>query len=87
MGNVEMPGARVEVFRREDSLWAWRLRAFNGQIVATDGAQGYARIGDCWEEARDVLVPGLRIWLWEPDRVDHLVRQLGTTGEHSEGSE
>ncbi len=29
-----------EVYKRNDDKWAWRLKAANGQIVATDGGQG-----------------------------------------------
>lgn len=32
---------RGEFYQRTDMLWAWRLKAANGQIVATDGGQGY----------------------------------------------
>lgn len=32
---------RSGVFQREDRRWAWRLVADNGQVIATDGAQGY----------------------------------------------
>ncbi len=31
-----------EVYRRSDGKWAFRVRASNGQIVATDGGQGYS---------------------------------------------
>jgi uncharacterized protein YegP (UPF0339 family) len=31
----------VEVFKRTDGRWAWRLRAGNQAIIATDGGQGY----------------------------------------------
>jgi uncharacterized protein YegP (UPF0339 family) len=30
-----------ELYRRTDGRWAWRIRAANGQVVATDGGQGY----------------------------------------------
>lgn len=30
-----------ELYRRKDGRWAWRIRASNGQTVATDGGQGY----------------------------------------------
>jgi uncharacterized protein YegP (UPF0339 family) len=30
-----------EVYRRHDGKWAWRIKASNSQIVATDGGQGY----------------------------------------------
>jgi len=28
-------------YQRHDRKWAWRIKATNGQIVATDGGQGY----------------------------------------------
>lgn len=31
------------VYRRTDGLYGWRIVADNGQIVATDGTQGYER--------------------------------------------
>gem|GEM_PF-2177564 len=31
----------IEVYERTDDRWAWRLRAGNEQIIATDGSQGY----------------------------------------------
>jgi len=31
-----------ELYRRSDGKWAFRVRACNGQIVATDGGQGYS---------------------------------------------
>jgi len=34
------------LYRRADGLWAWRLTADNGEIVATDGGQGYENEGD-----------------------------------------
>jgi uncharacterized protein YegP (UPF0339 family) len=27
--------------QRHDGKWAWRIKAANGQVVATDGGQGY----------------------------------------------
>ena len=35
---------KVELYPRKDGKWAWRLRANNGQIVATDGGQGYSSL-------------------------------------------
>lgn len=37
----------LEVYQRGDGRWAWRLRAGNGRIIATDGAQGYENEADC----------------------------------------
>ena len=36
-----MPGSG-EVYKRKDGKWAFRVKASNGQVVATDGAQGYS---------------------------------------------
>jgi uncharacterized protein YegP (UPF0339 family) len=37
--------ARV-LYKRGDGKWAWRLVADNGQIIATDGGQGYDNESD-----------------------------------------
>jgi len=31
-----------EVYKRKDGKWAFRVKASNGQVVATDGGQGYS---------------------------------------------
>ena len=36
----------LEMYKRADGKWAWRLRV-NGEIVATDGGQGYENREDC----------------------------------------
>ena len=33
--------AKGELYQRKDGKWAFRVKAANGQIVATDGSQGY----------------------------------------------
>jgi uncharacterized protein YegP (UPF0339 family) len=35
------------VYKRTDGKWAWRLKADNGAIIATDGGQGYNNGADC----------------------------------------
>lgn len=40
---------RLQVYRRTDKLFDWRILAGNGEIVATSGGQGYER-GDKAEE-------------------------------------
>ncbi len=37
---------KIEVYRRVDNTWAWRVKAGNGDIIATDGGQGYANKQD-----------------------------------------
>lgn len=54
-----MSAARVELYRRVDGRWAWRAVADNGQVVATDGGQGYEHRTDAADQAFEVtgLVP------------------------------
>ena len=35
-----------ELYRRADGKWAFRIKASNGEIVATDGGQGYESKSD-----------------------------------------
>jgi uncharacterized protein YegP (UPF0339 family) len=37
---------RGQVYKRTDGKWAFRVKANNGEIVATDGGQGYSAKGD-----------------------------------------
>jgi uncharacterized protein YegP (UPF0339 family) len=30
-----------EIYKRNDDKWAFRVKASNGEVVATDGGQGY----------------------------------------------
>ena len=46
-----MAGGSGELYQRADFKWAFRIKASNGQIVATDGGQGYESKSD----ARDTL--------------------------------
>jgi len=47
---------RVEMYKRHDRKWAWRLVADNGHIIATDGGQGYENRSDAMEMATKVIV-------------------------------
>lgn len=51
---------KLEIYRRDDRKWAWRLLTKNGSVVATDGGQGYERRVDCERQARIVLAIGAR---------------------------
>jgi uncharacterized protein YegP (UPF0339 family) len=35
-----------ELYKRNDGKWAFRVKASNGEIVATDGGQGYSAKAD-----------------------------------------
>jgi uncharacterized protein YegP (UPF0339 family) len=45
-----------EYYKREDGKWAFRVQASNGNIVATDGSQGYSNEA----EAKDILTRLMR---------------------------
>jgi uncharacterized protein YegP (UPF0339 family) len=40
-----------------DGKWAWRLRADNGEVIATDGGQGYENEADARAMA-DAIIGG-----------------------------
>jgi uncharacterized protein YegP (UPF0339 family) len=46
---------KIEVFKRADGRWAWHLTAANGDIIATDGGQGYENKGDAQEMANRIV--------------------------------
>ena len=50
--------ATLLVYERADKKWAWHLEADNGQIVATDGGQGYENEVDCQAEADAIVING-----------------------------
>ena len=45
----------LTIYQRTDHRWAWRLRAGNGEIIATDGGQGYENEADCRRTATAVV--------------------------------
>jgi uncharacterized protein YegP (UPF0339 family) len=36
----------IEVYRRADGKWAFRVKAANGEVIGTDGGQGYENMAD-----------------------------------------
>lgn len=44
-----------EIIRRSDGKWGFRVRASNGQIVATDGGQGYSAKASAESTLRKLL--------------------------------
>lgn len=44
-----------EVYQRTDGKWAFRITASNGQIVATDGGQGYESKSDALDTLEKVI--------------------------------
>jgi uncharacterized protein YegP (UPF0339 family) len=43
------------VFKRKDGTWAWRLKADNDEIIATDGSQGYENESDARDMADRII--------------------------------
>lgn len=43
---------KIQIFKRKDGRWSFRVRAANGKVVATDGGQGYENKAD----AVDIIV-------------------------------
>ncbi len=50
--------AKLYCYKRTDDKWAWRLTADNGDIVATDGTQGYENYADCQTMADKIVING-----------------------------
>lgn len=52
---------RIEIYIRRtrflsvEKTYGWRLKASNGEIIATDGGQGYVHSGDAIEMARRIV--------------------------------
>lgn len=42
-------------YKRKDGKWAWRLKASNGDVIATDGSQGYENEADAASMADRVI--------------------------------
>ena len=43
------------IYKRTDGKWAWRLTVNNGQIIATDGDQGYNNEADARSMADRII--------------------------------
>lgn len=53
-----MGRSRIEVYRRGDGKWAWRLIARNGRVIAVDGGQGYDNEADARNMAESIIIGG-----------------------------
>lgn len=47
--------AQRMLYQRPDCRWAWRLKPDNGQIIATDGGQGYENEADARRMADRII--------------------------------
>ena len=43
------------LYQRKDGTWAWHLEADNGDIIATDGSQGYKNEADARSMADRII--------------------------------
>ena len=43
------------LYKRTDGKWAWRLKADNGEIIATNGGQGYENEADARSMANRII--------------------------------
>jgi len=73
--------ARVELHRRSDGLWAWRVRAANNLLVGNDAGQGYENRDDAISGMALVVKPGLEVFEMGEDGV--AMEKLGTVGSLS----
>lgn len=44
-----------EIYKRADGKYGFRVKASNGQVVATDGSQGYSDKGDARSTLQKLL--------------------------------
>ena len=60
----------IEVYKRTDKKYAWRLRAKNKNIIATDGGQGYENKADAVDMADKIVRKGTYadVEIWRPKK-------------------
>lgn len=68
MAAIEKTYPCIEVYERADEKFAWRLRAANQQIIATDGGQGYDKKADAVSMADRIIRKGefVDVSIWQP---------------------
>lgn len=49
----------ITLYQRRDKKWGWRATATNGQVVATDGSQGYENPFDAENLVRQLFQDGI----------------------------
>ena len=47
--------AERNIYERPDGKWGWRLKADNGNVIATDGNQGYESETTCRNMADKII--------------------------------
>jgi uncharacterized protein YegP (UPF0339 family) len=70
---------RLDVYRRDDGLWGWRLHCATGRVVAQDGGDGYRDRAAAAVTARDVLAGDLEVVIEEEPPLAVLDLALATS--------
>jgi uncharacterized protein YegP (UPF0339 family) len=52
---------QLDLFRRDDGRWSWRLHNVMGRVLAVDGTEGYEDVATAAMTARDVLSGDLEV--------------------------
>jgi uncharacterized protein YegP (UPF0339 family) len=69
---------QLDVYRRDDGLWGWRLHCATGRIVAQDGGDGFKDKVTAAMTARDVLAGDLEVVI--EDEIALPVLELSLSG-------
>ena len=46
---------KIQVYKRRDKKWAWRVLSANGNIVAVDGNQGFEKSADAMASVTNLI--------------------------------
>jgi uncharacterized protein YegP (UPF0339 family) len=68
---------QLDLFRRDDGRWSWRLHNVSGRVLAVDGTEGYDDVATAAMTARDVLSGALEVVFED---------ELATTGSAHHGA-
>ena len=52
---------QLDLFRREDGRWSWRLHNVTGRVLAVDATDGYDDVATAAMTARDLLSGDLEV--------------------------
>jgi hypothetical protein len=72
---------RLDVFRREDGCWGWRLHCVTGRVVAQDGGEGFKDRATAALTARELLAGDLEVVVEEEPELP-LVEVALSNGSH-----
>jgi uncharacterized protein YegP (UPF0339 family) len=76
---------RLDVYRRDDGLWGWRLHCATGRVVAQDGGDGYRDRAAAAVTARELLAGDLEVIVEEEPALAVLELSSSGGGTHAGG--